>query len=74
MRIYPSANIDSEPEKWIPPAPFTMPNLFGGRRRYDFDDQVGEWKTYQAEESADARGKLILKQNLYHLKLGEEDL
>ena len=49
--IKPTENISLEPEKWTPPPPFIMPNPFGRRSRYDFDDLINEWELYQAEES-----------------------
>lgn len=67
LSIKPSANIDLEPKEWTTPAPFFMPNLIGGRRRYDFDDLVSEWETYQAEEGADG----IISYEISSLRPGE---
>lgn len=49
LKIGATSNISLEPEKWSPAAPFVMPNPFGGRRIYDFDDLVIEWEKFQAE-------------------------
>lgn len=49
LKIGATSNISLEPEKWSPAVPFVMPNPFGGRRMYDFDDLVIEWAKFQAE-------------------------
>lgn len=67
LSIKSTTNIDLEPEKWTPPAPFIMPNPFGHRSRYDFDDLVSEWETYQAEESTDG----IISYEISSLRPGE---
>ena len=54
LKIEATLNVALEPEKWIPSVPFVMPNPFGGRRRYDFDDLIIEWEQFQAE--ADTNG------------------
>lgn len=51
LKIMPTANIGMEPEISTSSVPFIMPNPFGGRRRYVFDDLVFEWELYQAEEN-----------------------
>lgn len=67
LSIKSTANIDLELEKWTPPAPFIMPNPFGHRSHYDFDDLVSEWKVYQAEESTDG----IISYEISSLRPGE---
>lgn len=54
LKIEATLNVALEPEKRIPSVPFVMPNPFGGRRRYDFDDLIIEWEQFQAE--ADTNG------------------
>lgn len=54
LKIEATPNVALEREKWIPSLPFVMPNPFGGRRRYDFDDLIIEWGQFQVE--ADANG------------------
>ena len=49
LKIDATSNVSLEPEKWVSPAPFVMPNPFGGRRQYDFDDLIIEWERFQAE-------------------------
>ncbi|MDE7432615.1 MAG: hypothetical protein K2N34_11980, partial [Lachnospiraceae bacterium] len=51
LKIMPTANIGMEPEISTSSVPFIMPNPFGGRKRYVFDDLVFEWELYQAEEN-----------------------
>lgn len=49
LKIEAAPNVALEPEKWMPSVPFVMPNPFGGRRQYDFDDLIIEWERFQAE-------------------------
>lgn len=49
LNIEETSNISIEPEEHVSQIPFVMPNLFGRRREYNFEDLILEWEKYQAE-------------------------
>lgn len=67
LNIKPTAHINLESKKWTPPESFIIPDLFGRRRRYDFEDLIIEWEMYQAEESIDG----IVTYEISSLRAGE---
>lgn len=67
LNIKANSNIELEPQKFVSPPPFIMPDLFGNKRRCNFNDLVSEWELYQAEEKATG----VITYELSSLRPGE---